>query len=70
MSNLDRVACAERALQAHTKGKHIGDPDDLTDLLTDLRHLALFKGIDFETCNILSTEHFVNEKGEGYHESN
>ena len=64
MPNEDRIAGALRAMQAHTRGKHIGDEDDLTDILTDLRHFADRAGLNFDRCDDLSAEHFKVERWE------
>lgn len=35
--------------------------EDVTDMLTDLRHLCVAEGIDFEQCNTQAISHFANE---------
>lgn len=34
----------------------------LTDLLTDLRHWSDYKSVDFQTCAVISTNHYLAEK--------
>jgi len=51
LTNADRIANAQRAIDAHVElFSNESEPleDRMTDLLTDLRHLAISNGIDFE----------------------
>ena len=41
--------------------------EDITDILTDLRHLCIAEEIDFEQCNEQAAAHFASETG-GQHE--
>jgi hypothetical protein len=67
--NAERAGCAEAAFIAYGKAKErvpensIGE-ERLTDLLTDLRHLARREGWDFDAAERLAAEHFSCEVAE------
>lgn len=59
-----------RALRAYTAMDHYdGDSDEsetnMVDLLTDLRHWADMKDLDFYACLDTSYAHYLAEKQEG-----
>ena len=37
--------------------------EDITDILTDLRHLCIAEEIDFRQCNEQAAAHFASETG-------
>lgn len=66
-TNEDRANTAYSTLLAYNsyKGGGNGDhADDITDLLTDLRHLCDQTGEDFNYCLRVSQEHHIEEKSD------
>jgi hypothetical protein len=62
-ANNDRASRAENALKAFADGADYDtDPESvLTDLITDLLHLADQKGLRFDDCLQLAKGHFKEE---------
>lgn len=63
-SNTDRANDALNAVHTYARSLHQLDQpveDNLTDLLTDLRHLAVREGIDFDHAVFMSELHFEGE---------
>jgi hypothetical protein len=58
--NAARAASIDKALEAAFPGvqAHASDEERLTDLLTNLRHWAQAKDIDFEKASQTSNVHF------------
>ena len=67
--NAERARCADAAFIAYGKAKEarpecsVGE-ERLTDLLTDLQHLARREGWDFDTAERLAAGHFPCEVAE------
>jgi hypothetical protein len=67
-TNQDRIAAASAALQRFVEVTMCGDSispqsvqENLTDLLTDLRHLSDKSGVDFVAALRLSLSHYEAE---------
>lgn len=58
--NKDRAERIAATIEAYANGD---DQDDITDILTDLRHYAQQNTIDFEYCVRVSQNHFKAEAG-------
>lgn len=65
MDNHSRAEAAGAAIEAHCDATNSYENDsieDLTDLLTNLRHYAKQHGLSFATALRLSRQHFDAEK--------
>ena len=66
-SNKQRVARAAVAVKAYCTCCGVDEREDpltmtFVDLLTDLRHFANKRGIDFTQANTLAAQHFIHEQ--------
>ena len=68
IENLRRAERARVAVEAYAREQGYPEEEEaetrLSDLLTDLRHLAVRTGVDFESCARLSLTHLHAESGE------
>lgn len=60
----ERTAYALGAYRAYTGDSGTTLDEDVTDLLTDLRHFCDRHGLDFPTLNHIAYEHYLAERAQ------